>query len=108
MSNIKIVRLLTGEDLLCKVLPSFGEVVRIENPVRIIVMPMDPRMQHDPKRAPQVALAPYAEFSSDKEFTIDKSHVVCIMEPVKEFAAQYQAMFSGLILPTGNLITPGA
>jgi hypothetical protein len=107
--SIKIVRLITGEDLLCKVLAAApGNVVRMENPVRVVIIPQDPRSQYDPKRAPQIGLAPYAEFSSDKEFTIDKSHVVCIMEPVKEFAAQYQAMFSGLILPTGNLITPGA
>ena len=106
--SVKVVRLITGEDLLCKILPSGSEVVRMENPVRVVIIPDDPRSQYDTKRAPRIGLAPYAEFSSDKEFTIDKSHVVCIMEPVKEFAAQYQSMFSGLILPTGNLLTPGA
>jgi hypothetical protein len=108
--SVKIVRLITGEDLLCKVLPSATEVVRMENPVRVVIIPEDPRSQYDPKRAPRIGLAPYAEFSSDKEFTIAKSHVVCIMEPVKEFAAQYTSMFSGIIMnPNGpGLILPGA
>jgi len=36
------------------------------------------------------------------------SHVLCIMTPIKEFINQYNSMFGGLVLPTSNLITPGA
>jgi hypothetical protein len=100
--SVKIVKLLNGEDLIAKIVPSSELIVKMENPVRIVVMPN----KIDPK-TPNVGLAPWAEFSDDKVFILDKSHVLCIMTPVKEFINQYNSIFGGLVLPTGNLITPG-
>lgn len=100
--SVKIVKLLTGEDLLAKILPSSNTVVRMENPVRIVVMPN----KIDPK-VPNIGFAPWAEFSEDKEFIVDKSQVVVIMTPIKEFINQYNSMFTGIVLPTSNLILPG-
>lgn len=107
--GIKIVRMLNGEDLLGEVLPrtpgSDPNSVSLKNPVRIIVMPN----KIDPK-TPNVGFAPWAEFSEDKTFTLDKAHIVCIMEPIKEFVKQYNSMFGGIIVnPNGpGLILPGA
>ena len=100
--NIKIVKLLTGEEILAKVLPSSDHVVIMENPVRIVVMPN----KIDPK-TPNIGFAPWAEFSDDKTFTIDKSHVVVIMTPIKEFVNQYNTMFGKLVTPQSGLILPG-
>jgi hypothetical protein len=61
----------------------------------------------DPK-TPNIGFAPWAEFTDDKTFVLDKSHILAIMNPIKEFVNQYNSMFGGLVLPTGNLITPGA
>jgi hypothetical protein len=102
--TVQIVRLLTGEDLLGKIMPSGSEIVRIQNPVRVVVMPN----KIDPK-TPNVGFAPWAEFSEQKTFDIDKRHVLCIIEPIKEFINQYNTMFGGLVLPkNSNLIVPGA
>ena len=100
--NIKIVKLLTGEEILAKVLPSSDHVVIMENPVRIVVMPN----RIDPK-TPNIGFAPWAEFSDDKEFVVDKSHVVAIMIPIKEFVNQYNTMFGKLVTPQSGLILPG-
>ena len=100
--NIKIVKLLTGEEILAKVLPSSDYVVIMENPVRIVVMPN----KIDPK-TPNIGFAPWAEFSDDKTFTIDKSHVVAIMTPIKEFVNRYNTMFGKLVTPQSGLILPG-
>lgn len=100
--NIKIVKLLTGEEILAKVLPSSDYVVIMENPVRIVVMPN----RIDPK-TPNIGFAPWAEFSDDKEFVVDKSHVVAIMTPIKEFVNQYNTMFGKLVTPQSGLILPG-
>lgn len=97
--NIKIVKLLNGEDLIAKILPSSSDVVKMENPVRIVVMPN----KLDPK-TPNVGLAPWAEFSDEKVFLLDKSNVLCIMTPVKEFINQYNAIFGGLVLPSSTLL----
>jgi hypothetical protein len=55
-----------------------------------------------------VGFAPWAEFSDDKTFTIDKSHILAIINPIKEFINQYNSMFGGLVVPSSNLIMPGA
>lgn len=104
--SVKIVKLLTGEELLAKVLPSSNEIVKMENPVRIVVIPQKPNMQYDPNRAPSIGFAPWAEFSDDREFVIDKSHVVAIMTPIKQFVDQYNTMFSKIVTPQSGLILP--
>jgi hypothetical protein len=101
--SVKILKLITGEELLAKVLPSSANLVKMENPVRIVIMPN----KLDPK-TPNVGFAPWAEFSDDKIFEIDKSHVVAIITPISQFVTQYSSMFSGLVLPTSNLLMPGA
>jgi hypothetical protein len=106
--NVKLLKLLTGEELLAEVLPSIPggnpRDVTVKNPVRIVVIPN----QMDPK-TPQVGFAPWAEFSDDKTITLDRSHVVAIMTPIKQFVNQYNTMFGGIINPNGpGLILPGA
>jgi hypothetical protein len=102
--QVQLVRLINGEELLGKILSTTSDVVLIQNPVRVIVMPN----KIDPK-TPNVGFAPWAEFTEDKSFDIDKRHVLCIMNPVKEFINQYNSMFGGLVLPTNsNLLVPGA
>lgn len=100
-ANVKIVRLVNGEELLGEVtftapIPSG---VIIKNPVRVVVMPN----KVDPK-TPNVGFAPWAEFSEQKTFEIDKSHVLCIIEPIKEFINQYNTMFGGIVLPPSGII----
>jgi hypothetical protein len=101
-ANVKILRLVTGEELLGEVL-DLNNTIQIKNPVRIVVMPnkVDPKI-------PNVGFAPWAEFSDDKTFTIDKSHIIAIINPIKEFINQYNSMFGGLVVPSSNLIMPGA
>lgn len=101
--SVKIIKLLTGEELIAKVLPSSDSVVILQNPVRIVVMPN----KIDPK-TPNIGFAPWAEFTDDREFVLDKSHVLAMMNPIKEFATQYSSMFGGLVVPTSNLILPGS
>lgn len=100
--SAKIIKLITGEELLAEIMPSSESICKIKNPVRIIVMPnkMDPK-------TPNIGFAPWAEFSDDKEFTLDRSHVLAIMTPINEFVNQYNSMFGGLVVPKSNLIIPG-
>jgi hypothetical protein len=100
--TVKIIKLITGEELLAKILPSSAEIVKMENPVRIVVMPN----KIDPK-TPNIGFAPWAEFSDEKVFEIDKRHVLAIINPIKEFVNQYSSMFGGLVVPNSNLILPG-
>ena len=100
--SVKLIKLVTGEEILADCGKAFGTLIDIKNPVRIIVMPN----KIDPK-TPNIGFAPWAEFSDDKEFTLDKSHIVAIMTPINEFVNQYNSMFGGLVVPKSNLIIPG-
>lgn len=103
--NIQIVKLLTGEELLTEIVPRVGGSdpykVTIKNPVRIVVMPN----KIDPK-TPNIGFAPWAEFSEETTFDIDKTHIVCIMKPIRQFAEQYKGMFSKIVAPQSGLILP--
>ena len=105
VANIKIIKLITGEELLAEVTISspIPTSITMKNPVRIVVMPN----KIDPK-TPNVGFAPWAEFSEDKTFDLDKAHVLAIINPIKEFVNQYNTMFGGLVVPSSNLIIPGA
>lgn len=100
--NLKIIKLVTGEDLLADVAENTIATVTFKNPVRIVVVPTK-----DP-RTPSVGFAPWGEFSSDKQFTIDKANILYIMAPIQEFINQYNTMFGGIVAPSSKLIIPGA
>ena len=104
-ANIKIIKLITGEELLAEVTISspIPTSITMKNPVRIVVMPN----KLDPK-TPNVGFAPWAEFSEDKTFDLDKAHILAIINPIKDFVNQYNTMFGGLVVPSSNLIIPGA
>lgn len=108
--NTKILKMLNGELLIAEVLDSGSALggdktkVRIRSPMKIVIIPT----RTDPNN-PSIGLAPWPEFTEDKEFTLERSHVVTIVEPIKEFVSQYSSMLSGLVLPSGGskLFVPG-
>lgn len=100
--DVKILRLITGEDLLCERTKTIGPTHHVRNPVRIVVMPN----KNDPQN-PNVGLAPWCEFAATKEFEIKDEHVLVVTEPHHEFINQYQTMFGGILTPPpSKLILP--
>lgn len=102
-ANVKLIKLLTGEDLIAEVVQSNdANEVMVRNPIRVVVLPN----KVDPK-TPSVGFAPWADFSEDKVVAINKSHIVTTMTPIKEFINQYNGMFGGIIAPSSSgLILP--
>ena len=98
-TNIKLLKLISGDEIIGEILSETNIEVVIKNPVRVVVMPSKANPQ-----APTVGFAPWAEFSEDKQFSIHKAHVIASMKPVQEFINQYNAMYSGLVLPEKKLI----
>jgi hypothetical protein len=98
-ANIRLIKMISGEDLIAEVVVQTGNEIIIKNPVRVVVMPSKANPQ-----TPTVGFAPWAEFSEEKEFTIHKAHVIVTMKPVQEFVNQYNSMFSGILLPEKKII----
>lgn len=99
--NIKYIKLLNGEELVAEVVKDDLRTV-IKNPIRLVIMPS----KTDPK-TPSVGLAPWAEFSDDKEITLDRSHILAVMSPIQEIVNQYNSIFGGIVAPSSSkLILP--
>lgn len=102
-TNLKLIRLISGEEIMVEVTSETDTGISIKNPIRVVLMPN----KLDPK-TPTVGFAPWIEFSDEKEFTIHKAHVIVTMKPVQEFINQYNNMFGGIVsVPTSKLIIPG-
>jgi hypothetical protein len=100
--NVKIIRLLSGEEIMAEVVSDNGTVLSVKNPLRIVVVPS----KGDPS-APSVGLAPFMQFSEDKDLTLNKNCVITTATPMKEFVNQYNTVFGGIVVPDSKLILPG-
>ena len=101
VENLKIIHLSTGEEILAEVLEENITVVKIKNPVRIVVIPS----KTDPKN-PSVGFAPFMQWSDDKTLTLNAKHVMLTATPIAEFVNQYNSAFGGIVVPKSGLITP--
>jgi hypothetical protein len=94
MANIKIVRLTTGEELICDLKVNNVDQVILKD-VAILI----------PTQQNQLGLAPFMAYSDAKDgFHTTMASVMFIVEPVNELKNQYQQMFSKVITPTSNLV----
>ena len=93
MDNIKIVRLITGEELICSVKVSSTGYTLTD--VAILI----------PTQSNQLGLAPFMAYSDAKDGiqTIAKN-VMFVVEPVADLKQQYQTMFSKIITPNKLIV----
>lgn len=102
-SNIKLIRLLNGEELMAEVspFPDSNSVIQLKNVIRIVMIP-----PKGPGQEPTVGLAPFCQYSNDKEFEFQLSHILVMMNPIPEFLNQYQSLFGKLMTPQKSIILP--
>jgi hypothetical protein len=97
MSEVKIVRLTSGEELIAKT-EETKTTITLKKPAVLI-----------PAGKDQLAFGqwlPYADIKDGIE--ISKDYVVFVVAPMDEMAQQYdQAFGSGLIVPKNDIATPG-
>ena len=99
-TNLKLIRML-GEEVIAEVLDENDTTITVKNPVRIVVIPD----QMNPKN-PQVGLAPFLQFSEDKEVVLNKNLVIAVVNPMTDFVNQYNSLFGGIQVPSSKIITP--
>lgn len=99
--NLKILRLVTGEEIMGEITNETDTKVTLKNPVRVIVVPN----KADPNN-PSVGFAPFMQWSDDKELTLNLNHVITTVSPITEFVNQYNGMFGGLVVPNSKILVP--
>lgn len=100
-ANLKILRLVTGEEIMGEITNETDTKVTLKNPVRVIVVPN----KADPNN-PSVGFAPFMQWSDDKELTLNLNHVITTVSPITEFVNQYNGMFGGLVVPNSKILVP--
>ena len=99
MSNIQIIKLTTGEDLIGGVSDTEidGKVfLVIDKPALIMMMPK-PGNENEFG----VGLAPYAPFAKAHKVPVFPAHIVSVYDPAEEILNAYNSKFgAGLVMPS--------
>ena len=92
--NVKILKLITGEELIGKVVDE-GEIgIVIDDPANIHMAPtQDSRMQ--------LYLIPYAPYADKDQSTLKPQHVIMQYEPNTDLLNKYNSMFGSGIQIAG-------
>lgn len=89
MDEVKIVRLTTGEELLCKVDPaSSATPLIVSTPVLIL-----------PTQDGKLSFMPYMPYADIEELTIKERSIMFIVNPTEELATQYRTMIGDVVVP---------
>ena len=93
MSDIKIVRLSTGEELICEVTVK-NEEYNLKDIAILITNQQN-----------SLGLAPFMAYSdTDKGMTIEKHFIMFMVDPVEDLANQYKNMFSKVLTQSKKII----
>lgn len=93
MSDIKIVRLATGEELICTVKPT-DTGLNLQD-VAILI----------PTQQNSLGLAPFMAYSdASKGFDVAMDFVMFTVDPVADLKSQYQTMFNKVLTPDSKII----
>ena len=98
MSEVKVLRLSTGEDVIAKV-DSGSEYHTLEKP--FVIIPT----QSAPGQPVQLMMTPYMPYADEDKITIAQDKVVTTVKPKKEILASYQKNTSSILTPNAELIT---
>ncbi len=92
--NVKLVRITSGEDLICDLLNETDDSVTFTDAIVAV-----------PAGNGQIGFAPWSPLLSKdvKELTIDKKFVMYVSEPQDQILSEYKSMFSKIISPSTKL-----
>jgi hypothetical protein len=98
MSDVKIMRLSTGEDVIAKVVDKNVETTKLNKP--FVIIPH----QQGPGKPVQLMMTLYSPYSKNDEVEIKSNVVVSMVEPKEEILSSYQQN-TGSIVTAPGLIT---
>lgn len=86
MANVRVVKLVSGEDVVCDLVEGDGSYA-LKNPARFVVTPQG------------VGMMPFSPFSKSTEFVVKEAHVICVGEVEEEIYNAWSSQFgSGIVL----------
>jgi len=98
-SEIKILRLSTGEDVIAKVDEGSGEVVELKNP--FVIIPQ----QSAPGQPISLMMSLYNAYGKKDTVSVNKDKIVFMSVPKDEILKSYEQNTSRILTPKSSLIT---
>lgn len=97
MSEIKSMKLVTGEELVAEIVENAENTLSVKNPVVCLVQRSE--------NGPMLGFAPWMQ-SADSPFKIEKAHIIIVAEVADEVKNGYNKIFgAGIVVPPKGLIT---
>lgn len=98
MDNIKIIRLLTGEELIGEVGINDMDLVTLKDVAVIQMIPLQ-------NGNVTITLMPFAPYSEDETFTLNPQHVTMSYKPATELLNKYNSIYgSGIQIASASSI----
>lgn len=97
MENVKAIKLVSGEDIICKYQENDSGDVEITEPLQLVPVPTR-------NGDPNFYFVPFPLYSKDKTYKIQKDKILFVCNVGDEFLTQYNSVFSGIISPPKSLI----
>jgi len=98
MSDVKVIRMTTGEDVIAKVGENDGGI-SLNKP--FVIIPQ----QLGPGKPVQLMMSLYNAFGKSDTITIDQDKVVFMTDPKDEIKSSYEQNTSKILTPNKGLIT---
>ena len=99
MSEVKVIRMTTGEDVIAKVDTGSGTNITLNRP--FVIIPQ----QLGPGKPVQLMMSLYNAFGKGDNVEVAKDKVVFMTEPKDEIKSSYEANTSKILTPNKGLIT---
>lgn len=94
MSDIKLVRLHSGEEILCTITSMNRDNIVIEDVT--VIIPTEDR---------NIGLAPWMPYAQTNGMSIKTDYVAFTVEPHPQLAEQYRSIHSKIITPPTSIVT---
>lgn len=98
MSDVKIMRLSTGEDIIAKVVDTNSDNTKLNK--AFVIIPH----QQGPGKPVQLMMTLYSPYSNSDDIEIKSQNIISMVDPKKEILSSYQQNTSSILTAPG-LIT---
>ena len=90
MANVKLLRMISGEDVVCTMVAEENETITIKDAIVAV-----------PTGQGQIGFAPWSPIISkdESEMTISNKFVIYVAEPESSVVEQYHTMYGNVIAP---------
>jgi hypothetical protein len=99
MANIRVIRLLNGEELIGDLTKIEDQSVTMENVaiVQVVPSPTNPNSM-------TIGLIPFAPYAEEKSFDFGANHITTFFTPNNDLVNNYNRIFGGIVVPDKKIV----